>query len=744
MLRELAEALEVITVERPLVLVLEDLHWSDVSTLDWLSMLARRQERARLLIIGSYRPVEVLTRDHPLKGIKQELQLHGQCEELALDFLSEQHVEEYLGQRFDVGAHSRAPLQPLAHFVHRRTDGNPLFMVNVTNELVARKVIISHNDHWELQGKIEDDDIGVPENLRQLIAQQLTRVTPDERKVLETASVAGAGFSAATVAAGMEQSVEAVETHCDNLVRREQFLRTQGTSEWPDGTVAARYGFVHALYQEVVYEQLSASRRIRLHRQIGEREEQAYGDRAREIATELAVHFERGRDYRRAIQYLQHAGENALRRSANQEAINLLTKGLELLNTLPDTPERIQQELTLQIALGVSLTATKGWATPERERAYTRAQELCQQLGDTPQLFRVLQALIAFRLMRAELQTARELGEQCLTLAPHLHEPALLLRAYYSLGVTLLYLGELVPARAHLEQGIALSAEGPRRYDPRYVLATPVADCHSEGAMALWLLGYPDQALQRSYEGLTLAQESSHPFSVVLALQWTARLHRVRREGHAAQEQAEAQITLSAEHGFPNYLAWGTIERGWALAEQGQGEEGIAQICQGLAAQARRPAYLVILAAAYEKTGLAAEGIRVAAEALAMADKSGERFYDPELYRLKGELLLRQLKITEAKGKSQKSKIPSTQHLTPSTQAEAEAEACFLKAIDIARKQQAKSLELRATMSLARLWQSRGKVKQAHKVLSKIYHWFTEGFDTKDLQEAKALLEELR
>jgi predicted ATPase len=202
-----------------------------------------------------------------------------------------------------------------------------------------------------------------------MIEQQIGRVSPEERQLLEAASVAGAEFSAAAVAAGTEQSTEEVETSSDSLVRREQFLRARGMTEWPDGTVAARYGFAHALYQEVLYEQLSASRRMRLHRQIGARTEQGYGERASEIATELAGHFEQGRDHPRAVRYHQRAGQNALLRNAHQEAIAHLSKGLELLTTLPDTPERAQQELTLQIALGMPLMATKGFAPPRRKES---------------------------------------------------------------------------------------------------------------------------------------------------------------------------------------------------------------------------------------------------------------------------------------------------------------------------------------------------------------------------------------
>jgi predicted ATPase len=233
--------------------------------------------------------------------------------------------------------------------VHRRTDGNLLFMVNVVNDLVTQGVVAQTDGRWEIPNEVKEQTLGTPVNLRQMIEQQIGRVSVEERQVLEAASVAGAEFSAAAVAAGAVKDLEAVEECCRGLARREQFLRERGTSEWPDGTVAARYGFVHALYQEVLYEQLATSRRSRLHRQIGEREEAGYGTQAGEIAAELAVHFERGRDYQRAVPYRQQAGQNAIRRNANREAVDHFTRGLELLKTLPDTPACKTQELTLQL-----------------------------------------------------------------------------------------------------------------------------------------------------------------------------------------------------------------------------------------------------------------------------------------------------------------------------------------------------------------------------------------------------------
>jgi predicted ATPase len=359
----------------------------------------------------------------------------------------------------------------------------------------------------------------------------------------------------------------------------------------------------------------------------------------------------------------------------------------------------------------------------------------------------VLHGLYRFYYVRAELKTAHELGEQCLRLAQSVQDPGLLLEAHRPLGLTSFNLGELATAREHLEQAIALYDPQQHRSHASLYGQDPGVICWSNGALVWWSLGYPDQALERSHEVLRLAQGLSHPLDLAYALHCAAGLHQCRREGQATQERAEELIALSREQGFPYWLAIGTIYRGWALAEQGQGEEGIAQVRQGLAAyratgsELFRPYHLAQLAGAYGKVGQAEEGLSALAEALTLINKTGERWCEAELYRLKGELMLQKLSVAsrQLSVSNPQSLTPNTQHPTPSTQ----AEACFWKAVEIARKQQAKSLELRAVVSLSRLWQSQGKKKGAHEMLAEIYGWFTEGFDTKDLQEAKALLAQL-
>jgi predicted ATPase len=376
----------------------------------------------------------------------------------------------------------------------------------------------------------------------------------------------------------------------------------------------------------------------------------------------------------------------------------------------------------MQLALGQALQIAKGYAAPEVEHTYPRARELCQQVGDTPQLAAVLGGLGMFYRTRGELQTARELGEQLLTLAQRQHDPERLAYAHWVLGNTLFYLGEFVLAHAHLEQALAISATPQDRS-----LTSPSGGAVRVTALGttvwvLWMLGYPDQALTRSHEMLTYAQELQHAFSLARALFNVATLHKLRGEAVAAQERAEAALAIMTEQGFGQNLGNAMFTRGWALAAQGQYGKGMAEMRQGLAAwQATgtglsQAEFTARLAEAYGHIGQAEEGLRLLAEALAVVDK-GNRWYEAELHRIKGELLRRQA-------------VPDMP----------QAEACFQQALAVARHQQAKSWELRAALSLSHLWQQRGKRAAARRLLAEVYGWFTEGFDTPDLQEARALL----
>jgi class 3 adenylate cyclase/predicted ATPase len=704
------------SLNQPLMLIFEDLHWIDSETQGLLDTLSESVASARILLLVNYRP-----------EYRHEWGSKTYYTQLRLAPLGREEAEEFLSVLLgEGGALQAAPLQTLKQLILVKTEGTPFFMEEVVQELREQEVFAV-----EATGRsLLPAELHIPTTVQGVLAARIDRLAADEKTLLQQLAVIGREFPLSLVRQVVSQSEDELYRLLASLQRKE-FLYEQPA--FPE----VEYIFKHALTQVVAYGTVLQERRKALHERTAQVIEALYSASLEEHYSELAHHYSRCGNTPKAVEYLHRAGQQAVQRSANAEAIGHLTTALESLKTLPDTPERTQQELDLQTTLGPAWMATKGYAAPEVEKTYTRARELCQQIGETPQLFRVLRGLCTFYLNRGEFQTVRELGEQLLRLAQRVQDPALLPAAYYTLGLTWLYLGEFAPARAHLEEGIALY-DLQRHRSP--ALRSPMVPCLSNAAWTQWFLGYPDQALKRSHEALTLAQELSRPFSLALALDFAAIVHQLRREGQAAQERAEAAITLSTEQGFPLWLAPGTILRGWALAKQGQGEEGIAQIHRGLAAwratgaELTRPYFLALLAEAYGEMGRAEEGLSVLVEALAAADKTGERMYEAELYRLKGTLTLQQFNV-----QGSTFKVTSPQPPTPNPQ----AEACFLKAIEIAHQQSAKSWELRAVMSLSRLWQRQGKQDEARQLLAEIYGWFTEGFDTKDLQEAKALLEEL-
>ena len=509
----------------------------------------------------------------------------------------------------------------------------------------------------------------------------------------------------------------------------------------PDAT----YQFKHALIRDAAYEALLRSRRKELHSRIAEVLVGQFPERVILAPELLAHHYTEAGLAEQAIPYWHEAGRNAAERSANAEASTHLKTALEMLQTLPDTPSRARHELTIILSLGVALIATKGFAAPEVERVYAQARTLCQQIGETEYLFPALWGLWAFYVVGGQLRIAEESAEQLLDLAERGQDVSLLLQAHYALGVALFCMGELGSAYLHFEQSSAL-------YDPQqhHSLAFMYGSFDSGvaslsfSALLLWLLGYPDQALKKSQETLAMARALAHPFSLAQALVWTSWFHQFRRDDRGAQEEAETAIRLSTEQGFSTWLAMAMMFYGWALVMQGQCTEGMAELQQGLAdtramgADTNLSHYFGVLAEAHWRAGQREDALNALAEALAEVSKSEDRFYEAELYRLKGELTIHTAEL------GPKGEVNEIWGSISSTKAEGEAETCFHRAIEIARRQEAKSLELRAATSLTRLWQQQGKKEEAHKMLAEIYNWFTEGFDTKDLQEAKALLEELQ
>lgn len=676
MLRELAEAIESVTSEVPLVLWLEDLHWSDVSTLDGLAYLARRPEPARLLVLGSYRPAEVLGRGHPLEAIRAELELHGHCRELALPPLDEIAVAEYLARRFP----SAAPLGTLSSILHRRTGGVPLFVGQVCDELVRTAVLVERDGWWEVAGVA--DDAAIPPDVHRMVALQLDRLPALDREILEAASAAGTDFSSLAAAAGADVAVDAAERCCAGLARRELLLVPRGLDEWPDGSVCGRYAFRHALYREAVYERVPPGRRAEIHRRIAARLEAVLGDATGDAAAELAMHFERGRDAARAIRHRHRAGEIAMQRGAAEEAVAHLTRALELLTSLPDRAARAEQEVAIQVALGGPLMAVKGRGAPEVEHAYLRAHALCEQLGDTPALFPALWGLFLFRRSRGEIDVALDLGNRLLALARRAHDTGLVLQAHHALWATRFARGELLAARDHTMQGGSL-------YDiDRHAPLAAIYGNHDPGVCALahgaWaqaLLGEPDAACRSATAAIALARTVGHRFSEAHALLYAARVHQLDGDWRATLEHAETAGVLARENAFAQLAAWAEVMRGWALVHSGEGDEGIAAARGGITAISASGSrdfityFLGLLAESLARAGQAEAALDAITEALDLVERCGERFYEAELYRLRGEMLCES---------------------DPTR-----AVDCFQTALAIARRQHARALERRILAALA-------------------------------------------
>ena len=716
MLREMTQALEALAAQAPLVLLLEDLHWSDCSTLELISAIARRSEAARLLVVGTYRPMETLAHEHPLRTMKQELELHRNCEELRLKPLSEEDVAGYLAKRFSSNGSRQS--DSLAAAIHERTDGNPLFMINVVDYLVDAGLLASSHEARTAESSeiLVADSIAVPRSVRQMIERNLERLKPEEQAVLEAASVAGAEFSAAAVAAALERPQDQVEAYCARLSRREQFFVEKNAIAWPDGTVAAGFGFRHAMYQEVLYGLLPPGHRIELHRLIAAREEAGYGERTSEVATELANHYSLGNNKNKAIHYLRLAGERAFARGAAVEAEGHYRRALELLSELPQASERDRLELALQMALGDVLWTSKSWSHPDANRAYARALELAEKLEEAPQTAVVLRALLVSALGRAQFALARGLGERMLVAAENSRDRASLYTAHALLGETLVMHGQYLDANRHLEL-----ARCYREESNSGELAWIEVDADASAAVAALLLGFPERARQMMREVLRRADARQDSYAVGLTHFWGGIFCGLIRDRQGALEHAQALRRLTARH--PVWASFADLFTGEALTAQGNSLEGMDYLRKAFATCKEVGHTKFLTFAKLGETEFLADQGRLDDALALVSDVLSDA---EEFAQLKSPALRRRADL-----------------LAQSSADASEVAMAYRAAIDCARGQDAKFHELQASTSYARWLNSQGRSVEAQSLLAEIYGWFTEGFDTPALSEAKDLLDEL-
>ena len=636
MLREIALTFEHLAREEPLILVLEDLHWSDYSTLDLLSMMGHRAEPAQLLIVATFRPVEVYSNNHPLKGIKQELELHGLCEELSLPGLSEAAVAEYLELRLrdERGAPRAATLAP---FVYRRTDGHPLFMANVVDFVVNSAFV----------DVPESIDKTIPDSVRLMIEKQIDRLDDAEQQVLEAASVAGVRFAVASIVAATALDADTVERICADLVRRRSFLGDVGGVEWPDGTYSSGFAFNHALYQNVLYSRVPPGRRARLHKAIALREEAGWGVRSDEISAELAAHFQAAKDYRKTLQYLVVAGERAATKCANREAIDLLNRGLSILKSRAPDDEHEKLELRFNIALGVPLVQSRGYAAEEVLAIYSRARELCNEVGDPGSLLSALWGLWLYYVVRAEHRTALDLGHRLQSLTRD-RCPAFPL-ADYATGGSEFWCGDLTASCSNLRAAIDAYDFRVHSGEASTYSQDPKVVALSYLGWALWIQGFVDTALEITCEAVDLAEQLAHPFTLAFAHSFHAGIRVKRGETTDAIRHCERALSLSDEHGFPLWQGWSRMILGRAVAGARGDESGLETTLSGIEQYRETGAsmgstyFLSLAAEACAILGNPETGDAITSEAIDFGQAKGEILYGPALVELKFRLACSQV-----------------------------------------------------------------------------------------------------
>jgi len=723
MLRGLCEALEALANDYPIILGIEDLQWSDSSTLDLLSLIARRRESARLMLIGSYRPADVIVSGHPLRAVAQDLQAHRLCTELLPDYLSESAVSEYLADRFS--SHESPPR--LSQLIHRNTGGNPLFVTAIVDDLVEDHSIEERDGGWHFKEDPERISNLGSGSLRRVIEAQLARLLPDEQRVVEAGAAVGAQFAADLVASALDSDVAEIERQCDALVQRRQVFRSASDGSSSNQT-GARYSFSHDLYRAVADDRSAPGQRRRWYQRIAEKIRVDAGESVDEVATELAYYFERANLPVEAAHFCALAGERALRRFANSEALEQFRHGIDLLKQAPPSERRDALELRLEVDLAMPVSATKGYSSDEFAAVLTRARALNQKLGNGPQTFATMRAFYQLLMGHADYAGTLDLCDQLDRAAERENEPALVVEALRMRGISALFLGRLSDSQAALKQSLSV---WNRRHgsDALAFAEDPEGEAASILALVLWMLGYPDQALQSGRHALATAKRIGMPYSIAIAHCFLAMVMRFLRDVAATIEHADAAVAICDEHGFAVWRTQASLERGWAIAMQGRAAAGIQEIHAALApgsAGIGASGSFAKLADACLHAKRTAEGIHAVQQGLEFARVHSEGAWEPELHRLKGELLLQR---AEHSGKTRRTAHDVEQ-----------AELCFSTAIERARETQAKSFELRAAMSLSRLRIKQRRPNEARAVLAQVLDWFTEGLTSPDLVDARDLL----
>ena len=715
MLREAVEALDALAAERPLVLVLEDLHWSDPSTVDLMAAVARRDNAARVLVVGTVRTSDPATASRPVHGTLSELAVRGSVSRLDLGELQAADVARYLELRLSGAGLSFAVAAELTE----RTGGNPLYIERAVEEWIDAGHFDQTGRAWTLQTSEADLVRAVPSTVRQFVRGRLRSTAADDRQLLDAAGVAGTTFAAALVARACRRDEDEVEQRLDAFAAAHLFITPDGVEEWPDGTISARFTFAHDLYRETLYEDLAAGRRARLHADIGMALEEAHRGIPADLAATLANHYTRAGVVGRALPSIEVAAQHALERLAPREAVELLESGVAMLDRLPDDADRTARELALLALLGPALLATRSWADERASAVLVRTRELAQRLGDSEQIERSTFRLATFHEVRGSYSEAEALLQDVLD-----HQSGTLGRdaladTHELMACTLFHQAEFGRALDNAERGIEVG--GGATVSP---LGASLGDsagvaCHCWAGLSLWFLGRPDAARGRTETAIAIARGAAHVHAEATAHAYAALLAQLRNEPLQAEQLAGSAITHGMRAGYSYRTAFGLVIRGWARATEGDGG-GVAELRHGIeileaqGARMDRGYVLGLLAEVHLLRGEHNEARASLTDAFAAA-AGRQFFYEPELHRLHGQLLL-------DTGEPEK------------------GEAALVRAVELARAKASPALELRAGLALGAVLRDDGRADEADALVRRPFATFTEGYDTPDLLGAAAFL----
>ena len=716
MLREFCVFIEALTARTPVVLWLEDLHWSDNSTIDLLDALARREENARLFVIASYRPVDAALSGSLVPQLKQTLSLHGFAVELALELLDYVAIDEYLVSRF----HNLESAAEVAALVQDETDGNPLFVITLVDYLVKQGLLEQVGGQTKFTVSTEEVYDECPRSLRDIVEIQRSVTTEQESNFLDAASIIGTSFSALSISGALLQKPEEVELVCARLAKRGLFLTLNGTSHWPDGSIGQSYEFIHDIYRRTLYDAIPPGVRQRLHRNFAMRLSAGFDGQHVSVAAELALHFELGGDRDQAINFLILAAEKAQSRSAVKEALAYLHRALVQLAAIPQGRKTERRELEVRLRLLSALLFSAGYTSDLLDPQITRALELCNRLDDKSSQLQVLAYQAGSNIIRGRFVNVKQSIEAAQSIAPFVSDPVLLSHELLMSGLFAQVIGEHEKAQKYFTHCLDLLGDVDMGTPSRVFGHDPAVLSMGFSSLSAWILGHPDEARVRALRCLRRSEAVGGALSLMNGFDFSLSVEHFRRDTEAARPFADSLMAFTDRYGVAYAYMRPIASQNWLLLQTGEAEEAVAELAKGIATAQERGAWLfssvslTTLAEAHLAKGAVTEGLAIAEEALELV-KDGERFWEAETYRIKGELLRLENK-------------------------DGEAEECFRTSLKVAASQSALSLELRGATSLAKLLVGSGRKPEARQLVENTLCRFTEGFESADFHDANSLL----